>query len=110
MSAFLSVADTDQPASAYIARHGRVEREFSHLTLDSGNISWIVEAPEGRLFIKTGGTAAPPGPGAPAPYFDHSGRVASLRNAIDLARSCEYWTSAPPSSPLAGWSGTSPPG
>ena len=90
MSAFLSVADIDQPASAYVARHGRVEREFSHLTQDSGNVSWIVEAPEGRLFIKTAGTGASLPPGAPTPYFDHSGRVRLLRNAVDLARSCDH--------------------
>lgn len=88
MSAFLSVADIDQPASAYVARHGRVEREF--LTQDSGNVSWIVEAPEGRLFIKTAGTDASPPPGSPTPYFDHSGRVRLLRNAVDLARSCDH--------------------
>lgn len=90
MSTFLSVADVDQPASAYVARHGRVEREFSHLTQDSGNVAWIVEAPEGRLFIKTAGTGAPSPPGTPAPYFDHSGRVRLLRNAVDLARSCDH--------------------
>jgi serine/threonine-protein kinase len=90
VSAFLSVAGIDQLASAYVARHGRVEREFSHLTQDSGNVSWIVEAPEGRLFIKTAGTDASPPPGAPAPYFDHSGRVRLLRNAVDLARSCDH--------------------
>lgn len=87
MSAFLSVAGIDQPASAYVARHGRVEREFSQ---GSGNVSWIVEAPEGRLFIKTAGPATAPPPGAPAPYFDHPGRVRSLRNAINLARSCDH--------------------
>jgi serine/threonine-protein kinase len=90
VSAFLSVADIDQPASAYVTRHGRVEREFSCLTQDSGNVSWIVEAPEGRLFIKTAGTGASPPPGAPTPYFDHSGRVRLLRNAVDLARSCDH--------------------
>lgn len=90
MSAFLGVAGIDQPASGYVARHGRIEREFSHLTQGSGNVSWIVEAPEGRLFIKTAGTGDPPPPGAPAPYFDHPGRVRLLRNAIDLARSCDH--------------------
>jgi serine/threonine protein kinase, bacterial len=90
VSAFLSVAGIDQPPSAYVARHGRVEREFSRPTQDSGNLSWIVEAPEGRLFIKTAGTDAPPPPGAPTPYFVHSGRVRLLRNAIDLARSCDH--------------------
>lgn len=90
MSAFLSVDGIDQPAAAYVAGHGRVEREFSHLTQDSGNVSWIVEAPEGRLFVKTAGTGAPPPPGAPTPYFDHPGRVRLLRNAVELARSCDH--------------------
>jgi serine/threonine-protein kinase len=90
VSAFLSVADIDQPAHAYVARHGRVEREFNHLTQDSGNVSWIIDAPEGRLFIKTAGTDAPPPPRAPTPCFDHSGRVRLLRNAVDLARSCDH--------------------
>jgi serine/threonine-protein kinase len=90
VSAFLSVANIDEPASAYVTRHGRVEREFSDLTRDSGNLSWIVGAPEGRLFIKTAGTGAPPPPGAPAPYFDHGGRIRLLRNAVDLARSCDH--------------------
>jgi len=90
VSSFLSVASIDEPASAYVARQGRVEREFSFLTQDSGNISWIVEAPEGRLFIKTAGTGAPPPAGAPVPYSDHPGRVRLLRNAVDLARSCDH--------------------
>ncbi len=90
MSAFLGVAGIDQPASAYVVRHGRVEREFSYLTQDSGNVSWIVRAPEGRLFIKTAGTDAPPPSGAPTPYFDHPGRVRLLRNAASLARSCDH--------------------
>jgi serine/threonine protein kinase, bacterial len=90
VSAFLGVAGIDQPASAYVARHARIEREFSHLTQSSGNVSWLIGAPEGRLFIKTAGTDAPPPPGAPVPYFDHPGRVRLLRNAIDLARSCDH--------------------
>jgi serine/threonine protein kinase, bacterial len=90
VSPFLDVTGIDQPACAYVARHGRVEREFSVLTQDSGNVSWIVEAPEGWLFIKTAGTSAPPPLGAPVPYFDHRGRVRLLRNAIDLAHSCDH--------------------
>lgn len=45
---------------------------------------------EGRLFIKTAGTDASSPPGALTPYFDHSGRVRLLRNAVDLARSCDH--------------------
>lgn len=90
VSAFLSVTEIDQSPSEYVARHGRVETEFSHLTHDSGNISWIAESPEGRFFIKTAGTDAPPPPGAAVPYSDRAGRIATLRNAIELARSCDH--------------------
>jgi hypothetical protein len=59
VSAFLSVADIDQPPSAYAADTAG-SSESSHPTQDPGNLSWIVEASEGRLFIKTAGTDAPP--------------------------------------------------
>lgn len=90
MSAFLNVTAIDETPADYVARQGRIETEFSHLTQDSGNVSWIVETPEGRLFIKTAGTDAPPPPGAATPYSDLAGRVAGLRNAIELARSCDH--------------------
>jgi serine/threonine-protein kinase len=69
---------------------GTVLREFNHLTQDSGNVSWLVETSGGRLFVKTAGTTAPPVPGAPVPYFDHAGRIELLRNAVDVARSCDH--------------------
>jgi len=89
VSAFLSTSVTDEAPADFVARHGRIETEFSHLTQGSGNVSWIVTAPEGRLFVKTAGTDAPPR-GATTPYFDRLGRVALLRNAIELARSCDH--------------------
>lgn len=89
MSAFLSTTAIDEPPAGFVARHGRIEAEFSHLTQDSGNVSWIVDTDDGRLFVKTAGTQAPP-PGAATPYSDLAGRIASLRNAIELARSCHH--------------------
>ena len=90
MSAFLTTTATDETPAEYVARHGRIETEFSHLTQDSGNVSWIVDAAEGRFFIKTAGTDAPPPPGAATPYSDRGGRIVGLRNAIALARSCDH--------------------
>ena len=49
--------------------------EFGHLTQDSGNVSWLVDVGDRRLFVKTAGLTGGPAPGAPVPYFDHAGRV-----------------------------------
>lgn len=87
---FLSVAETDLEPAEFVARHGRIATEFSHLTQSSGNVSWIVDSAAGRLFVKTAGTDAPPPPGAATPYFDHAGRIRLLRNAVEIARSCDH--------------------
>lgn len=57
---------------------------------DSGNVSWIVATDAGEFFAKSAGTTEPPGPGAPVPYFDHTGRVRLLRNAVEVAGSCGH--------------------
>jgi serine/threonine protein kinase, bacterial len=80
----------DEDPSAYVRACGTVLRVFNHLSQDSGNVSWLVESEGRRLFVKTAGTTDPPVPGAPVPYFDHAGRVRLLRNAVDLARSCDH--------------------
>ena len=64
--------------------------EFDHRTQDSGNVSWIVDVRDRRLFVKTAGPTGEPPPGAPVPYFDHDGRVRLLRNAVVLASSCTH--------------------
>ena len=64
--------------------------EFGHLTQDSGNVSWLVDVGDRRLFVKTAGLTGGPAPGAAVPYFDHAGRVALLRNAVELAASCSH--------------------
>ena len=86
----LAVSAIDEEPDAYVRRHGTVLAEFGHLTQDSGNVSWLVEVAGRRLFVKTAGRDAPPPPGGTVPYFDHAGRVALLRNAVDLAESCRH--------------------
>ncbi len=80
----------DQDPASFVRACSTVLREFNHLSQDSGNVSWLVESAGRRLFVKTAGTTDPPEPGAPVPYFDHAGRVRLLRNAVDLASSCDH--------------------
>jgi serine/threonine-protein kinase len=84
------VQQIDQDPSSFIRGCSTVLREFNHLTQDSGNVSWLVDAAGRRLFVKTAGADDPPVSGAPVPYFDHAGRVQLLRNAVDLAHSCHH--------------------
>ena len=89
-----AAAIAEDPAD-FIRRHARVLTQFDHHTQDSGNVSWLVEAGAERLFVKTAGRDPPAVAGAPAPYFDHPGRVALLRNAIDLAGTFHHPALAP---------------
>lgn len=90
MSEPLSVTTIGEDPLDYLREQGTVVAEFGHLTQDSGNVSWLVDVANQRLFVKTAGVDGPPAPGAPVPYFDHEGRVRLLRNAIDLAHSCHH--------------------
>ena len=90
MSALLTAAATTEPPEVFVRRHGAVVATFDHRTQDSGNVSWLVETPAGALFVKTAGMPGPAPAGAPVPYLDHAGRVALLRNAVALARSCAH--------------------
>lgn len=86
----VSVATTDESAYAFVRRHCRILATFDDRTQDSGNVSWLVDVGDRRLFVKTAGADEPPPPGASGPYFDHPGRVALLRNAVELARSVDH--------------------
>jgi serine/threonine-protein kinase len=90
VSGLLTATSIVEDPADYVARHGVVLATFDHRTQDSGNVSWVVDADGRRLFVKTAGRDAPPPPGAPDPYFDHAGRVALLRNAVELARSVSH--------------------
>lgn len=53
-------------------------------------MSWLVRSDDGDIFVKTAG-APDPGPiGTTVPYLGHSDRAQLLRNAMDLARSCDH--------------------
>lgn len=90
MSNLKVVSRIDQDPATYVRECGNVLREFNHLAQDSGNVSWLVESAGQHVFVKTAGIPGPPVTGAPVPYFDHAGRVRLLRNAADLARSCDH--------------------
>ena len=90
MSALTRARITAETPEAFVRRSGRVVARFDHRTQDSGNVSWSVETDEGRFFVKSAGSPGPPPPGAPVPHLDHAGRVLLLRNAVELARSCEH--------------------
>ncbi len=90
MSILRTVSRIEQDPATFVRGCSTVLREFDHLTQDSGNVSWLVESAGRHLFVKTAGTTGPAVPGAPVPYFDHGGRVSLLRNAVDLARSCDH--------------------
>jgi hypothetical protein len=90
MSELLSVGAIAEDPGVYVRRHGMVIDEFGRHTQDSGNVSWLVDVGDQRLFVKTAGDDSPPQPGAGVPYLDHEGRVRLLRNAIELAASCRH--------------------
>lgn len=64
---------------------GRVFVTFDERTQDSGNVSYGVEIDRRRYFIKTAGR-----PENSKPHFNHTDRVASLRNAARLAQSASH--------------------
>jgi serine/threonine-protein kinase len=82
-------ATTDEPEEL-VRRHGAVVSEYGPVTQDSGNVSWLVDVGERRLFVKTAGRV-----GDPVPFLDHAARVRLLRNAVDLAQSCRHPALAP---------------
>jgi serine/threonine protein kinase, bacterial len=86
----LDTTETSMKPAELVRRCGDVVQEFDHRSQDSGNVSWLVQTPRSRFFVKTAGRPGPPPPGAPTPYFDHAGRVALLRNAVAVAASCGH--------------------
>lgn len=89
-SRLLTDATVEDDPADLVRACGVITSEFDHRTQDSGNVSWLIDTNDGPLFVKTAGRPGPAPVGASQPYFDHHGRVALLRNAVDLARSCDH--------------------
>jgi serine/threonine-protein kinase len=77
----------DEPPNQYLRSVGAVFVEFGELTQDSGNVSYGVEVAGIRYFVKTAGR-----PDDPRPVLKHRARVALLRNAARLRKSCTHFT------------------
>ncbi|MFC7622480.1 hypothetical protein [Microlunatus sp. GCM10028923] len=67
----------------YLEQLGSIFARFD--TQDSGNVSYGIQVGDNRYFIKTAGD-----PADPDPYLDFDGRVALLRNAVDLAGTVDH--------------------
>jgi serine/threonine protein kinase, bacterial len=75
----------DEHPGDYLRRVGRVFAEFGAPTQDSGNLSYGVQIGGERYFVKTAGN-----PDDPEPFLSHAQRVALLRNAVRVSRSCRH--------------------
>ena len=74
--------EIDVQPSIYLDHLGTIFARFGADTQDSGNVSYGVRTPTARYFVKTAGD-----PANTDPYLDFDGRVALLRNAVELAKS-----------------------
>ncbi len=75
----------DEHPRQFLSRLGTVFAEFGASTQDSGNISYGIQMDGERFFVKTAGI-----PDDPEPFLNHADRVALLRNASLLSRSCDH--------------------
>ena len=81
----LDIDSTDQFPDAYLNQIGALFAVFDEHSQDSGNISYGVQVDRQRFFVKTAGD-----PSDPRPFLSHKERVALLRNAARLWRSCAH--------------------
>ena len=86
----LDVERIEQVPDVYLSSVGSVFAVFDERSQDSGNISYGVQTPQGRYFVKTAGY-----PDDPNPFLSHSERVSLLRNAVRVQRSCDHRTLPP---------------
>jgi serine/threonine protein kinase len=87
----LDTRQIDQPPATFLHAAGTVFAEFGASTQDSGNVSYGIALDSGdRFFVKTAGHADDP-----LPVLGHADRVALLRNAVTLNRSCAHPTLPP---------------
>ena len=86
----LDVEHIEQTPDVYLSSVGSVFAVFDERSQDSGNISYGVQTPQGRYFVKTAGYSDNPNP-----FLSHSERVSLLRNTVQLQRSCDHRTLPP---------------
>jgi len=77
----------DLAPEQYLRSVGTVFAEFGTPTQDSGNVSYGVQIGAERYFAKTAGL-----PDNPRPALGHPARIALLRNAVRLRKSCDHVT------------------
>ena len=82
----LDVEFTEQAPQAYLSGIGKVFSVFDELVQDSGNVSYGVQVDLRRFFVKSAGDSDDP-----RPFLSHGERVALLRNAVRLRRSCSHF-------------------
>jgi serine/threonine-protein kinase len=80
----LGPSRTELAPVEYLRSRGSFFAEFGALTQDSGNVSYGVEVEGRRYFVKTAGRPEAAG------SLPHDGRVALLRNAVEVARSLDH--------------------
>jgi serine/threonine-protein kinase len=85
MHPLIELQDIDQRPAEYLANVGYIFATFGTNTQDSGNISYGVTLGSERFFVKTPGL-----PEDTEAFLDHPKRIALLRNAIEVARSCKH--------------------
>jgi serine/threonine-protein kinase len=85
MNELLSTDRIEVAPAEFLTTVGRVFAEFGEHTQDSGNVSYGLEVGDARYFVKTAGV-----PDDTRWLLEHCDRVALLRNAADLAGSCNH--------------------
>ena len=81
----LTATSIDELPRIYLSRVGQVFTRFGVATQDSGNQSYGIQLGGRRFFVKTAGE-----PDDRSTALDHPRRVALLRNAEQVARSCTH--------------------
>ena len=81
--------ETAEAPLDYLLSIGDIFARFDAPAQDSGNVSYGVKGGGERFFVKTAGQPSD------TAFLSHSQRIAALRNAVDLARSCSHSALAP---------------
>ena len=81
----LDIESTDQMPKTYLSGIGDIFAVFDEHSQDSGNISYGVQVADQRFFVKSAGN-----PDDSRPFAPYKARVAMLRNAARLRRSCNH--------------------